>query len=55
MEEGENPPFGIIICSEKNKEQVELLFLEHNKFKLQNTLRIYLQKNYLLKNYIKRN
>ncbi len=34
MEEGENPPFGIIICSEKNKEQVELLFLEHYKIKV---------------------
>ncbi len=27
MLEGENPPIGLILCSEKGKEQVEILFL----------------------------
>ncbi len=34
MEEGENPPVGIILCSEKGKEQVELLFLPKDKIKV---------------------
>jgi len=31
MEEGENPPVGIILCAEKSKEHVELLFLNENR------------------------
>lgn len=30
----ENPPLGLILCSEKGKEQVELLFLEEDKIKV---------------------
>ena len=31
MEESENPPIGIILCAEKSKEHVELLFLNENR------------------------
>ncbi|OQA66166.1 MAG: hypothetical protein BWY36_00939 [Candidatus Diapherotrites archaeon ADurb.Bin253] len=34
MKEGENPPVGIILCTEKGKEQVELLFLPKDKIKV---------------------
>lgn len=34
MEEGENPPVGIILCSEKGKEQIELLFLNEERIKI---------------------
>lgn len=32
--EGENPPIGLILCSEKGKEQIELLFLPKDKIKV---------------------
>jgi predicted nuclease of restriction endonuclease-like (RecB) superfamily len=32
--EGENPPIGLILCSEKGKEQVEILFLPEDKIKV---------------------
>jgi predicted nuclease of restriction endonuclease-like (RecB) superfamily len=31
---GENPPIGLILCSEKGKDQVELLFLPEDKIKV---------------------
>lgn len=34
MLEGENPPVGLILCTEKGKEQVELLFLPKDKIKV---------------------
>ena len=34
MLEGENPPIGLILCSEKGKEQVEILFLPEDKIKV---------------------
>jgi predicted nuclease of restriction endonuclease-like (RecB) superfamily len=34
MDEGENKPVGIILCTEKGKEQVELLFLPQDKIKV---------------------
>ncbi|MCX6584030.1 MAG: PDDEXK nuclease domain-containing protein [Candidatus Aminicenantes bacterium] len=34
MLEGENPPIGLILCSEKGKEQVEMLFLPEDKIKV---------------------
>lgn len=34
MDEGENPPIGLILCSEKGKEQVELLFLSEDRIKV---------------------
>lgn len=34
MEEGENPPVGLILCTEKGKEQIELLFLPQDKIKV---------------------
>ena len=34
MDEGENPPIGIILCSDKGREQVELLFLKEDRIKV---------------------
>lgn len=34
MDENENPPVGIILCEEKGKEQIELLFLPHDRIKV---------------------
>lgn len=34
MDEGENPPIGIILCTEKGKEQIELLFLPKDRIKV---------------------
>lgn len=34
MEEGENPPIGIILCAEKGKKQIELLFLPKDRIKV---------------------
>ena len=34
MEEDENPPIGLILCTEKGKEQIELLFLPKDKIKV---------------------
>ncbi|MEK7399284.1 MAG: PDDEXK nuclease domain-containing protein, partial [Candidatus Poribacteria bacterium] len=34
MLEGENPPVGLILCSEKGKEVIELLFLPKDKIKV---------------------
>jgi predicted nuclease of restriction endonuclease-like (RecB) superfamily len=34
MEKDENPPVGIILCTEKGKEQIELLFLPKDKIKV---------------------
>ena len=34
MEEGENPPIGIILCTDKGKEQIELLFLPNDRIKV---------------------
>jgi predicted nuclease of restriction endonuclease-like (RecB) superfamily len=34
MEKGENPPVGIILCTEKGKEQIELLFLPKDRIKV---------------------
>lgn len=34
MDEDENPPVGLILCSEKGKEQVELLFLPKDRIKV---------------------
>lgn len=34
MEEDENPPVGIILCTEKGKEQIELLFLPKDRIKV---------------------
>ncbi len=33
-EKDENPPIGIILCTEKSKEQVELLFLDNDRIKV---------------------
>ncbi|PIU83670.1 MAG: cytoplasmic protein [Elusimicrobia bacterium CG06_land_8_20_14_3_00_38_11] len=34
MVEGENPPIGLILCAEKGKEQIELLFLQKDRIKV---------------------
>jgi len=34
MDKGENPPVGIILCTEKGKEQIELLFLPKGRIKV---------------------
>lgn len=34
MEKDENPPIGIILCTEKGKEQIELLFLQKDRIKI---------------------
>ncbi len=34
MDEDENPPIGIILCAEKGKEQIELLFLPQDRIKV---------------------
>ncbi|MDI3473813.1 MAG: hypothetical protein PWR30_136 [Candidatus Woesearchaeota archaeon] len=34
MDEGENPPVGLILCTEKGKEQVEMLFLPNDRIKV---------------------
>lgn len=34
MDEGENPPIGLILCTEKGKEQIELLFLQKDRIKV---------------------
>jgi len=34
MEKDENPPVGIILCTEKGKEQIELLFLPEDRIKV---------------------
>ncbi|MGC8757810.1 MAG: PDDEXK nuclease domain-containing protein [Caldisericaceae bacterium] len=34
MDEGENPPIGIILCAEKSKEHVELLLLNEDRIKV---------------------
>jgi len=34
MAEGENPPIGLILCAEKGKEQIELLFLQKDRIKV---------------------
>lgn len=34
MDEGENPPVGLILCTEKGKEQIELLFLSQDRIKV---------------------
>jgi len=34
MEEDENPPVGLILCTEKGKEQIELLFLPKDRIKV---------------------
>lgn len=34
MMKGENPPIGLILCSEKGKEQVELLFIPKDRIKV---------------------
>jgi predicted nuclease of restriction endonuclease-like (RecB) superfamily len=34
MEEGENPPVGLILCTEKGKEQIELLFLLEDRIRV---------------------
>ena len=34
MVSGENPPIGLILCSSKNKEHIELLQLEHSNIKV---------------------
>lgn len=34
MAEGENPPIGLILCAEKGKEQIELLFLRKDRIKV---------------------
>ncbi|MFH1824939.1 MAG: PDDEXK nuclease domain-containing protein [Candidatus Firestonebacteria bacterium] len=34
MDEGENPPVGLILCTEKGKEQIELLFLPQERIKV---------------------
>ena len=34
MLEGENPPVGLILCTEKGKEQIELLFLPEDKIRV---------------------
>ncbi|MFH0947917.1 MAG: PDDEXK nuclease domain-containing protein [Elusimicrobiota bacterium] len=34
IDEGENPPVGLILCTEKGEEQVELLFLPQDRIKV---------------------
>jgi len=34
MMEGENPPIGLILCTEKGKEQIEILFLPEEKIRV---------------------
>jgi predicted nuclease of restriction endonuclease-like (RecB) superfamily len=34
MDEGENPPIGVILCTEKGKEQIKLLFLPEDRIKV---------------------
>jgi RecB family endonuclease NucS len=34
MDEGENPPIGIILCAEKSKEHVELMLLNEDRIKV---------------------
>ena len=34
MDKNENPPVGLILCAEKGKEQIELLFLPKDKIKV---------------------
>lgn len=34
MDDGENPPVGLILCTEKGKEQIELLFLPQDRIKV---------------------
>jgi predicted nuclease of restriction endonuclease-like (RecB) superfamily len=34
MDEGENPPIGVILCTEKGKEQIKLLFLSEDRIKV---------------------
>jgi len=34
MDKGENPPVGLILCTEKGKEQIELLFLPKDRIKV---------------------
>jgi len=34
MEKDENPPVGIILCTEKGKEQIELMFLPEDRIKV---------------------
>ncbi len=34
MDKNENPPVGLILCSEKGKEQIELLFLPKGRIKV---------------------
>lgn len=34
MEKDENPSIGIILCTEKGKEQIELLFLQKDRIKI---------------------
>jgi len=34
IKENENPPVGIILCAEKNREQIELLFLSDDRIKV---------------------
>ncbi|KTD24657.1 hypothetical protein Lmac_2744 [Legionella maceachernii] len=54
MERGENPPIGIILCSKKSDERVELLQLEQKvglEFPI--LLRNFHQKKYLEEDYTK--
>ncbi len=34
MDEDENPPVGVILCAEKGREQIELLFLPRDRIKV---------------------
>ncbi|NCN65032.1 MAG: DUF1016 domain-containing protein [Candidatus Altiarchaeum hamiconexum] len=34
MDKGENPPVGIILCTEKGKELIELIFLPRDNIKV---------------------
>ncbi|PIU51008.1 hypothetical protein COS91_06715 [Candidatus Desantisbacteria bacterium CG07_land_8_20_14_0_80_39_15] len=34
MDKSENPPIGLILCTEKGKEQIELLFLPKDRIKV---------------------
>lgn len=34
MAEGENPPFGVILCTEKGRERIELLFLPEDRIRV---------------------
>ncbi len=53
MEPGENPPIGIILCSEKSDERVELLQLEQSGLEFPSLLRNFHQKKYLKEDYTK--